>query len=418
MSETSSTLILQHAFAGRLDQETLGALRAVARRHTYPAGTAVFHQGERGHTFYIIVTGRIAVVQQLEDGTERLLNSMGSGEYFGEMGLIDDKPRMATCLTLTESTLLEIDEPIFDRLTSENPTVAHIMMHLILQRARQMDQLAIADLQTKNLELHQAYADLQAAQEKVVEKERLERELELAAQAQRNLLPGRLPQFTDFRFAAYLQPARQVGGDFYDVVTLDDEHVGLLLADVADKGFHAALIMAVTRALFWEAARHHLAPGEVAQIVHQGMQDVMQSDNVFVTAFYGVLHRPSGILRYVRAGQERPLLLRPGQPITPIPGEGRFLGMIDPLHLDEYTMQLLPGDRLVMFSDGVTDALNPQGQHYNLERLLAALEQQQQLSAPQLVDLVCLEVQRWRQSAPNFDDLTLLVAEAVAAAQN
>lgn len=412
MTETSSTLILQNAFDGRLDRETLDALRAVARRQTYPAGTAVFHQGDQGHTFYIIVTGRVAVVQQLEDGTERLLNNMGTGEFFGEMSLIDDKPRMATCLTLTESILLEIDEAIFDRLTSENPTVAHIMMHLILQRARQMDQLAIADLQTKNQELHQAYADLQAAQIKIVEKERLERELELAAQAQRNLLPGTLPQFANFRFAAYLQPARQVGGDFYDVVALDADHVGLLLADVADKGFHAALIMAVTRALFWEAARHHLAPVEVAQIVHQGMQDVMQSGSVFVTAFYGVLHRPSGLLRYVRAGQERPLLLRPGQPIISIPGDGRFLGMIDPLDLEEFTLQLHPGDRLILFSDGVTDAVNPQGQHYNLDRMINALQGRQHLSAPDLVDLILAEVAQWRQNAANFDDLTLLVASA------
>ncbi len=412
MTDSSSTLILQHSFAPHLNQEALDALREVAKRTSYAAQTAIFHQGERGHTFYIIASGQIAVVQELESGEKRWVTTMGSGEYFGEMGLIDDSPRMATCLALTDTILLEIDEHIFDQLTAQNPTVAYGMMRQILQRARHLDRLAIADLREKNVELSQAYADLQAAQAELVEKERLEREMELAAQVQRNLLPGTLPQFPDYQFAAYLHPARQVGGDFYDVVALDDEHVGLLIADVADKGFHAALFMAVTRTLFLQASHHHLSPASVAQVVHHGMREVAQTDNVFVTAFYGVLHRPSGLLRYVRAGQERPLLVRPGQLAAPLPGEGRFLGMLDPLELEEYSCQLLPGDRLVLFSDGVTDAVNPQGEHFDQERLVAALAGQQHLSASELVNHILAEVTQWRQNAANFDDMTLLVLAA------
>ncbi|MCA9936087.1 MAG: SpoIIE family protein phosphatase [Anaerolineales bacterium] len=406
------THILQQAFGNQLDQEALNALRDVAELHHYPAETIVCRQGERGHTFYIIVDGQIATIQQIEGGEKRLLGTLSPGDYFGEMGLIDDTPRMATCQAATAVTLLEITETVFDQMVAENPTIAFMVTRQILQHARNLDHLAIQELQKKNRELRQAYADLQAAQAELVIKERLEHELELAADVQRNLLPGALPQFPDYHFAAYLSPARQVGGDFYDVVPLDDEHVGLLIADVADKGFHAALFMAVTRTLFLQESHHQLSPVAVAQAVHQGMLAVAQSSDVFVTAFYGVLHRPSGVLRYVRAGQERPLLLRPGQPITELPGNGRFLGMIDPLHLKEHTIQLQPGDRLILFSDGVTDAVNPEGKHYNQTRLIASLQNDQHLLAQQLITHILTNLNQWRQDAPTFDDLTLLIVEA------
>ncbi len=413
MEDSSDTFIIKQSFGGKLDAAALSALRAVAHRHTYPAQTVLFRQGERGHTFYIIVSGRVAVVQTLADGAERVLSLMGPGEYFGEMGLIDDAPRMATCTTLTETAVLEITEEVFDRLTGENPSVAYNMMRQILQRARHLDQLSIQELRHKNEALRQAYADLQATQARLVEQKRLERELELAAQVQRNLLPGALPQFPDYQFAAFLHPARYVGGDFYDVIPLDEAHVGLLIADVADKGFHAALVMAMARTLFLEASRHMLTqPVQVALDVHRGMQDVAPSSDAFVTAFYGVLHRPSGLLRYVRAGQERPLLLRPGQPITPLPGGGRFLGMFNPLMLEEYRVQLLPGDRLVLYSDGVTDAANPDGEHYGLARLTAVLQEQPHLPPAQLIEHILHHIARWQQNAPNFDDLTLLVLAA------
>ncbi|MBE2199343.1 MAG: SpoIIE family protein phosphatase [Anaerolinea sp.] len=410
MDESIST-ILQNTFNNRLDQATLDTLRPVAQRHTYPAQTTLVRQGEYGDTFFVIVAGSVAAIQMLENGEERLLGVLRAGEYFGEMGLIDDTPRMATCVALEETTVFEITEEVFDRLIEENPVVAHSITRQIVKHARARDHLSIVELQQKNRALQQAYADLQAAQARLVEKERLEHELELAAAVQRNLLPGDLPQFPDYHFAAYLHPARQVGGDFYDVVVLDDEHVALLIADVADKGFHAALFMAVTRTLFLQEGKHSLSPVQVAQAVHQGMMDVARADESFVTAFYGVLHRPSGILRYVRAGQERPLLIRPQQAIIPLPGDGRFLGMMPNLRLQEYTLQLQPGDRLVLFSDGVPDAVNASGQHYGGGRLLALLQQHDRDSATNLVAHILDDVNLWRGQTAAFDDLTLLVME-------
>ncbi len=408
--DAGTTAVFRQALTG-LDEDTLQLLRQVAKRVEYPPNTTLCHQGEVEHVFYVVVKGNVAVVRVLESGEERILNMVGRNGYFGEMGLIDDSPRAANCITLTPTTVLEVTEEAFDSFVKNSPPLANLLLQRILSNARNLDRMYIEDLQKKNEALEQAYARLKAAQARLVEQERLERELELAAQVQRNLLRQLLPQFPDYDFAAYLQPARQVGGDFYDVLEIDDEHVGVLIADVADKGFHAALFMAVTRTLFLQEGRHSLSPAEVALAVHRGMFDVANSDEVFLTAFYGVLHRPTRRLTYIRAAHERPFLLRPGRDVMALPGGGRFLGMMPDLSLVEETIELLPGDRLVMFSDGVPDAVNEADQGYTNQQLAAAIAACGPRPAAEIVKYLVKDVAQWQGNAAPFDDLTLLVLE-------
>ncbi len=408
--ETQETLILKSIFGG-MDKDSLDAMRSVGRKKTYPSQTVLTRQGEVEHTLYIILEGRIIVSQTLENGQERLLGYVGPGKSFGEMSLIDDTPRMATCTTVEETTVLEVDEDVFDNMVMGNPAVAYSMLRKILESSRRIDKTAYAELNEKNVSLQKAYDDLKAAQAKIVEKERLERELELAATVQRSLLPVDLPEFPEYNFAAYLEPARLVGGDFYDVDVLDDAHVGIVLADVADKGFHAALFMAVTRTLFLQAGKHSLSPREVALAVHQGMLDVSATDDIFVTAFYGVLHRPSGKLTYVRAAQERPLLYRPGAGVIGLPANGRFLGMFEELELVEDSVILQPGDRLLVFSDGVPDMIDLNEKRYGYKRLHEVLLANGRLSAKALVAAIVADLDAFSLDADPFDDVTIVVVE-------
>lgn len=409
--ESGNTLVLTNTFKG-LQGVNLEELRAVAQRKSYPPGVVLCQQGRIEHTFYVIVEGRVVVTQKLDNGQDRILNILGKNEYFGEMGLIDDTPRMATCTTILPTTVLEITEELFDKLVEESHTIALAMTRRLLSHLRDLDKRTIEELTAKNEALEKAYTELKQAQDKLVEQERLERELELAAHMQRHLLPAKLPQYPSFAFAAYLKPARHVGGDFYDVIELDDNHVGILIADVADKGFHAALFMAVGRTLFRGESRNQLSPAETALAVHRAMMEIATTTDVFVTVFYGVLHRPTGLLKYVRAGHERPLLFRPGQPVQELPGKGRFLGMIPELELQEYDLQLQPGDRLLMYSDGVPDATNPQEEQYGHEQLLDLFQLAGTLHADDIVHHVADGVAQWCGTAAPFDDLTLLVLEA------
>jgi len=410
--KTGTTSIFKSIFQG-LDEDSLDSLRGVAEIKKYPPQTVLCHQGEVEHTFYVVVEGRVAITQKLADGEERLLSIRQPREYFGELGLLDDTPRMADCVTITDVTVLEITEEVFDSVLENSPAVARTIMRHTVTMLRSNDKLSIADLIDKNEELQEAYDELKAAQAEIIEKERLERELETAAGMQRTLLPTSLPEYPDYSFAAYLQPARFVGGDFYDALALDDEHVGLLLADVADKSVQAALFMAVSRTLFMVEGRRSLSPAEVALAVHRGVIDVAPSADIFVTAFYGVLHRPTGRLTYISAGHELPLLIRPGEGIVEINGKGRFIGMIENLELEEFEVTIKTGDRMLIFSDGVPDATNMDGVQYGYDRLKRFLNRQQGVAIQQMIDLLAADIAAWTGNAPPFDDLTLLGVEVM-----
>ena len=410
---TGTTSIFRSIFRG-LDERALDTLRELAELRTYPPETKLCHQGEVEHTFYVIVEGMVAISQVLDDGQERMLSILRPRQYFGELGLLDDTPRMANCITITTTTVLEITEEVFQTVLESSPAVAYSLMRHVVDLLRNTDKLAIADLTAKNEELREAYEELKAAQADLVEKERLERELEIAADVQKTMLPNRFPDYDDYRFAAYLSPARRVGGDLYDAIDLDDEHVGLLLADVADKSVQAALFMAVIRTLFMVESRRSLSAAKVAQAVHRGALAVAPSADIFVTAFYGVLHRPSGKLSYISAGHERPMLVRNGEEVSQIKGNGRFLGMLDPLELEEFEIDLRSGDRLLIFSDGVPDAIDEDGRQYGYERMMRYLRTNHELPVKFLVDGLASDVAAWRGSAPAFDDLTLLAIEVAA----
>jgi len=408
MSSINNTFVFQSAF-GKVGEETLDSLRRVAARRTYPAKTVLCRQGATEHTFYIVIKGTVAIVRRTEDGEEQLLAMRGPNHFFGEMSLLDDAPRFADCVTVTETTVIEINEDAFNKLTSESPTVAGSIMRRVMAMARENDQRLIKELQGKQDALEKAYTALQAAQADLLIKERMAHELQLAADMQRTLLPDNLPHCNVFTFAAHLQTAREVGGDFYDVAVLDDNKVGVMIADVADKGVHAALFMAVGRTLFIQAMEQYDTPSEVVSAVHRGV--LRASENTFVTAFYGILNRTNGRLRYVRAGHERPLLYRANGAIEELVGNGRFLGMMPDIQSDEHEIDLHSGDRLLLFSDGVPDTVNDAGEVYGNGRLHRTLATYGHLPAAGLMNALSTDIEAWMQNASPVDDITILVIE-------
>ena len=260
-------------------------------------------------------------------------------------------------------------------------------------------------------DLRSKIAELESAQSELAEKERMAREMELARQVQQSVLPQRFPDIPGYGFAARYEAARQVGGDFYDVIDLDADCFGLAVADVSDKGMPAALYMALTRSLLLAQARREHSPRRVLMEVNQLLMEVSSSD-MFVTVFYGVIEKSARRLVFARAGHDRPFLLRKGNSID-LGGNGAALGVIESpkLEIEEHQMELKRGDRLVLFTDGLTDTAAPNLEFFGRPRLSALLRACAHLGSNDLCQVVFETLKTYQSSADQFDDMTMLVVD-------
>lgn len=272
---------------------------------------------------------------------------------------------------------------------------------MALQRAGLVEQL-----QSKIIQL-------EAAQAELARKERFERELELARQVQQSMLPITFPEVPGYSFIARNQPARQVGGDFYDVIALDDDHFGIVVADVSDKGMAAALYMALTRSLLYAEARRDLSPLAVLTSVNRLLLELGEHP-MFVTVFYGVVNVNSHNLSFARAGHDWPLLLRGGA-IHELHGKGIALGVLGPkeFYLSEEQISLSGRDRLVFYTDGLTDVITNDEEPFGLARLKGLLRYHASLPGEELCHTIFTELETYHGSAEPFDDMTLLIVDVL-----
>jgi sigma-B regulation protein RsbU (phosphoserine phosphatase) len=388
-----------------LSPEALVDVADLARVRSFEEGQTIIQEGRLEHTFYIVLDGRAEVVKQMGD-KEQSLALKTPGQFFGEMALIEDVSRSATVRALEPCRALEIDRHVFGQLLKHQPSVALTLMRQLSVNLRKTDHAIIEHLRQKNEELR-------AAQTQLIEKERLERELEIAGEVQQSFLPAEFPNIPGLCLAGRNRPAREVGGDFYDVIVLDDDHIGLLTADVSDKSVHAAIFMAVTRALFVAQARDFVSPRQTLLDIHRLLIKVSTSE-MFVTVFYGVLNLCSLEMHFVRAGHDRPILYHPSSgKLELLEANGRFLGLLDGPTLEERTVQLATGDLLVLYSDGMTDARSAQSEPFGLARLQETVRAHGGGTAQQVCDALFAAVLAYQGDTEQFDDMTLLVAQVV-----
>jgi len=410
MSEpTGIATVIERAFLG-LDREASEMLQRVSVARTYPPGTALCREGDVADTLFIIVSGRVVVTRDLE-GTDEdfVLGYMNAGQFFGEMGLITEETRAATVSTTEPTEVLEITKEDFEKTFQGSPAMARSILKAMIGIIRETDKRAIEDLEKRYQELAKAYEELEAAQADRIAKAALEAQMEVAAKAQRSLLPTHLPTVPGYQFAARFEPARHIGGDFYDVRLLDNGMVSLLGADVSDKGAHAALFMAVSRTLFMTEEQYHSEPVEVMESVHRRLIESSTYD-MFVTALYGILNPVTGDLRYVRGGHDEPIWVHADGTWEFLTGKGRFLGLWPGTGgWSEERITLKSGDVLAIYSDGVTDMRDPAGESFGGERLAELLSSLHRDDADTIARKVYDAVQKHRGTAKAFDDFTLVV---------
>lgn len=242
-------------------------------------------------------------------------------------------------------------------------------------------------------------------------KERMESELKIAKNIQMSFLPKRFPPFPDigrFDLHASLEPAREVGGDLYDFFLLDDSHLFFSVGDVSGKGVPAALFMAVTKTLIKGNAEPGLDPADILTKVNAEL--CVENDALlFVTMFCAILDFTTGRLTFSNAGHNPPVLMRQGgEPgFLPVP-RGVFLGIMDDAVYKTGTIDMAPGDALVVYTDGVTEAMNEMEELYTGQRLLALLHDAPDHDAAALANTVMESVIAYEGDAPQADDITVL----------
>ncbi len=384
-------------------------LSATLRESRFPAHTTIFHEGDFGDRLYIIIDGQVDIVKALGTSDEWFVGVRGPGEYFGEMSLLGpDTMRTTSVRTRSPVHLVEMERAQFHGLLYQHPALAYKVACVLTMRLQESDNATIRDLQAKNRQLAEANAALQTAQAQLIEKERLEYELQLARQIQESMLPRILPERAGFDFGARIAPAYSVGGDCFDFISLPGDSIGIVIGDVSGKGVPAALFMALTRSLLRAEGSRAGSPREALENVNRHLLSMNEAE-MFVTVLYGVLNETSGEFAYVRAGHEVPLVVEAGgKVLQQEPGPGQPLGIVPDPVLTEQTLLIPPGGTLLIYTDGVTDALDPGGAFFGLERLREALRAYRNSTAQGLCDRLLQSVMEHQGSAPQHDDIALV----------
>jgi sigma-B regulation protein RsbU (phosphoserine phosphatase) len=246
----------------------------------------------------------------------------------------------------------------------------------------------------------------------------VERELKIVAGIQRSLLPKRLPRIPTLDLAAHYQTSQWAGGDYYDIFPLSDGLWGLLIADVSGHGTPAAVMMAITHAIAHTYRGDPIPPGLMLEFVNHHLATRYTTEiEAFVTAFYGIYDPSRRELRYASAGHNPPRLKRcQDGTIASLDGaSGLPLGVTLAAEYPETVQQLIPGDQIIFYTDGITEAVNPSGWMFGLERLDEVLENCT-LTAEGLIRAVLNDLEAFTEGHPPADDRTLLVAKVSASA--
>lgn len=255
-------------------------------------------------------------------------------------------------------------------------------------------------------ELHSADAYRQA-----LAHEAARQELAVAGQIQASFLPDTLPEIEGWQIAAALWPARETSGDFYDAFALPNGRLGLLVADVSDKGMGAALVMALSRTLLRTYAfEYHARPDFVMRVANRRILADTHA-GLFVSVFYGVVDPYAGTLTYANAGHNPAYLVSPGRAprVMTLQRTGMVLGVMEGRDWEEVTVPMAPGDLLVLYSDGITDAQNGRGEFFGEERLRRLVAGCFGQPAAAVRDAVLVAVRDFTGDTVQFDDITLMV---------
>lgn len=365
----------------RLSPEERALFFAESNRVTVSAGMEIMREGEPGEEMFILLEGELAITVQ-----GRQIDTLGPGMILGEMAMVDDRPRSATATAATAADLIRLDRRGFQDLISRSPEFALRVMNIMSIRTRRL-------------------------MEEEVQRQRMEEELAIGRRIQLSLLPRDCPTIPGYEFAAGYRAAREVGGDLYDFIIQpgQTERIHIVIADVTGKGVPAALYMAVSRTLLHTSALDGSDPSHALQRANHFIREDATSP-LFLSAFYAVLDTDTHCLTYANAGHNPPIWLQQSAgEMELLQARGIVLGAFDGFIPEEKMCFLQPGDYVVFFTDGITEARNVHGEFFDDERLEALVSGRQWAGAQELLEAIFAAVNEFAAGAPQADDYTVIV---------
>lgn len=397
----------------------------------FAAGEPLMRRSERADFAMVVLAGEVAIVDEgIHDAAP--LAYLAAPVLVGEIGALSRLYRTASVIARTAVRALRLERAALLRACQGAPeilmaVIAQLGHHIeavnhalglyaggfsALQRG-ELDPDLLAELTNPSPEMR-TFADAFRRMALQITRERRQRdEMASAALIQRAMLPGDLSSLTlDGRFDAFgdMQAARDVGGDFYDVFMLDDERLVLTIGDVCGKGVPASLFMSQTMTTLRMAFRQQAPISEILEVA-DAMLCAHNPSLMFATAFCGVLDLAGGRFDYANCGHCPPLILRADGACEALPGDGAPLGLVAGRRIAAHEITLCPGDSVFLYTDGVTESVDPEGDEYGEGRLSAILRTEDARGgAEALVKGVMEDVARFTAGADPFDDITCLAA--------
>lgn len=372
-----------------LSIEAVGADRGVLLTQE---GDDLVVQASRGEGFRISTTVRDMV---LRDKTSLLVRDASLDE-----ALREQKSIVAQQVRTLMVVPLQTDERVIGLLYLDSPSMVRPWTADDLNLLTVMANVAAIRLERERLQHAEEARRLLAA------------ELSQAAEIQRRFLPGEAPVVKGLDLAGYNIPSRSVGGDYYDFLSCPDGRQGCLLGDVAGKGMPAALMMMNLQARAQVLAETLCDPGDFLTSLNRIIKKNCP-DNRFITAFYCTIDPETGAVNCANGGHNPPLIARAGGGIEWLTAGGPVLGILPGIKYASFECRLQPGDSLIIYSDGVTEATSPQGEEFGEERLAELVATNSKASAATLIKMIETRLSEFGAGTPAPDDITVLVAKKI-----
>ena len=352
------------------------------------AGETLFEEGDDGDAVYIVVDGRLRVES---DGL--LLLTRSRGDCVGEIALIDNEPRSADAVADTAVRLLRWERRDFQEMLGQDPEVARGIFKMLTGKLRQ---------------------DVKSAVRLEREAERWRQDLARAREIQQGMLPGERLLTDSLELAGVCSQASEVGGDFYDYLLPRDDSVGLIIGDVTGHGFYAGLFVAMAKSCLHTQARQSIDPREVMGAMRRTL-DLSLQRRLLMSCCYVLFEPRARRLHYANAGHPYPYLYRASdRTITRLEALDPILGALDAGTggYAERSLEWEPGDVLVMYTDGVTEARDVEGRMFEHEALEACIASARDDSAQSILDRILAALSTHAGDGSQDDDLTLVVVRA------